>query len=607
MSRLMSFFSSDDPVPEAIESHPLNELPPTTAHMYPPASGTLASVDHDDCRPSAITHMYPPQPSVCRVRDDDKQWPNKVFLKEVDQSFKLCEDVRELHFSNHNLLLRKCNTQVTSNVHESDMQLAIAQYQQQNQSLQRDNANALASLDQNHRKEVAELQNNMALGLHKAQNEGRAEIEHLLVEKEVQFEREMHLARDRFLADNEAELTRLDAKYSSKINSLDSQIRHANTASPASTPAWWHLVGKKPVATCTNIIGFSPISDSSSESDADEELQMDSSMPLTSLLGDIPIGNATVGMLAEALAKVLQNSQTTSPRGPRSGRKQPKPPVKSFTDTQHRDNKANVRELFKIAFHATKDEEYMLHVLASREAILSFTHGISTGPDPLAMQWDMATTYRSEWNQKVIDLLCTQYTTLQAINQWSRRSPQSIKDDIITKFSQCRRCWRKAQPLSLSDGTRETMQQVGDRLVDQTNERLWLARVITHRATKFETRKKVMLTLLSDRNATGKDDKAVWVYLQSIVVFHQKSMPWRADFSHEMQIIDQQRLTGASIFTPRGNKPAKRLRNTHRESSCIAIEGLPRTFYNPSWLADQRLSFTVSKKKSQKMEIIVAR
>ncbi|KAG2052064.1 hypothetical protein BDR06DRAFT_888444, partial [Suillus hirtellus] len=129
-----------------------------------------------------------------------------------------------------------------------------------------------------------------------------------------------------------------------------------------------------------------------------------------------------------------------------------------------------VRELFKIAFHATKDEEYMLHVLASCEAILSFTHGTGTGPDPLAMQWDMVTTYRSEWNQKVIDLLCTQYTTLQVINQWSRRSPQSIKDDIITKFSQCRRCWRKAQPLSLSDSTHETMQQVGDRLVDQMNE-----------------------------------------------------------------------------------------------------------------------------------------
>ncbi|KAG1905192.1 uncharacterized protein F5891DRAFT_1183129 [Suillus fuscotomentosus] len=220
MSHLMSFFSSDDPVPEAIESHPLNELPPTTAHTYPPASGTLASPvisSNKEC----LMELDNPWQSVHRVRDDNEQRLNKVLLKEVDQLFKLREDVRELHFSNHNLLLWKRNTQVTSNVRESDMQLTIVQYQQQNQSLQCDNANALASLDQNHRKEVAELQSNMALGLHKAQNEGHAEIENLLVEKEVQFEHEMHLARDRFLADNEAELTRLDAKYSSKINLLD--------------------------------------------------------------------------------------------------------------------------------------------------------------------------------------------------------------------------------------------------------------------------------------------------------------------------------------------------------------------------------------------------
>lgn len=38
------------------------------------------------------------------------------------------------------------------------MQSAIAQHQQQNQSLQCDSANALASLDENHCKEVAELQ-----------------------------------------------------------------------------------------------------------------------------------------------------------------------------------------------------------------------------------------------------------------------------------------------------------------------------------------------------------------------------------------------------------------------------------------------------------------
>lgn len=38
--------------------------------------------------------------------------PNKIFLKEVDQSSRLRDDVRELQFSKHDLLLRKRQSQV---------------------------------------------------------------------------------------------------------------------------------------------------------------------------------------------------------------------------------------------------------------------------------------------------------------------------------------------------------------------------------------------------------------------------------------------------------------------------------------------------------------
>ncbi|KAG2028902.1 hypothetical protein BDR03DRAFT_988104 [Suillus americanus] len=284
MSCLMSLFSSDDPVPEVVELHPLHKLCSATTHTYLPANAMLAGIDHNDCCPSAITHTYPLQPALSSNEESaielDNSWqsahrPNKVFLKEVDRSSKLREDV------------------LTSNARESQMQSAIAQHQQQNQSLQHDSANALTSLDENHHKEVAELQNNMVLDRQKAQTEARAEIEHFLAEKQSRFEHEMCLGRDRLLANNESELTRLDAKYSSKINSLDNQIRHANALSPVLTPAWRHFVGKKPVATCTNIVGFSLIPGSSSKSDADEEPQTDSRPSLTSLLGDVPITNAT--------------------------------------------------------------------------------------------------------------------------------------------------------------------------------------------------------------------------------------------------------------------------------------------------------------------------
>ncbi|KAG1813077.1 hypothetical protein DFJ58DRAFT_850689 [Suillus subalutaceus] len=252
--------------------------------------------------------------------------------------------------------------QITSNVRESQLQSAIAQHQQQNQSLQDDSTNALTSLDENDRKEVAELQNNMVLDRQKAQTEACAEIEHFLAEKNLSLNTKW---------------------YSSKINSLDNQIRHANALSPAFAPAWQHLVGKKPVATYSR--------SSSDLKRTDEEPQTDSRPSLTSLLGDVPIMNATIGMLAEALAKVLQTPQMMSSRGPCPRRKRLKPPVESFMDTQRQDNKANVRELFKNAFHATKDEEFMLHVSASHEAILSFAHGTGPGPDPLAMRWDMTT------------------------------------------------------------------------------------------------------------------------------------------------------------------------------------------------------------------------
>ncbi|KAG1837610.1 hypothetical protein C8R48DRAFT_680274 [Suillus tomentosus] len=463
-----------------------------------------------------------------RKRDEDDQRPNKIFLKEVDQSSRLRDDVRELQFSKHDLLLRKRQIQINANSRELDLQSTITQYREHQGFLERDKADALTILNENHHKELAELQNRMVLGLHEAQQEACTERDALLAEKDALLQYEARVAREKLLAEKEAELARFSFEYSSKIASLD-----AKDLSP-------HV---------RILSGFSTIPDPSSDSDGNEGPQTsiggDAAPPLTSLLADVPIQDATVGMLVEALAKVLQiPSQTTSPKAARSKRKTHKPPIEDFTDAQRRNNKANVRELFYTAFHIVKDDEYMLH-----------------------------------WNHKVIDILCSQYTGMFEKDHSASRSRQSIINDITKKFNQCRHSWRKAQPRMLSDGTRETMQEVEDRLVDQTNERLQLTRVLTRRATKFETRKKVTSALLSDRIATGKDDQVVWAYLQSLVetlgkdgmssdeseheegevqVFWLKKMPWRADVDNEMRIIDQQRLAGAANFTPRGSKPAKR-------------------------------------------------
>lgn len=111
-----------------------------------------------------------------------------------------------------------------------------------------------------------------------------------------------------------------------------------------------------------------------SSSDEDEELQTgtkgDAVPLLTSLLADVPIQNATVGMLAEALAKVLQvQSQATRPGAARSKRKTHEPPVESFTDAQRRTNKVSY---FPTAVDATKNVSgqcsgAILHVIPFRE------------------------------------------------------------------------------------------------------------------------------------------------------------------------------------------------------------------------------------------------
>ncbi|KAG1795959.1 uncharacterized protein HD556DRAFT_1307186 [Suillus plorans] len=215
----------------------------------------------------------------------------------------------------------------------------------------------------------------------------------------------------------------------------------------------------------TNIVGFLIIPDVNSDSDGDKG----SEPPLTSLLANIPIQNATVSMLIEALTKVLILLQTTSPRAAQLKHKSHEPPTENFTDVQRQNNKANVWELFYMVFNFVKDDKYMLHVTALCKAILSFMRGLGTGPDHLKLHWDMMTTHKSQWNQKVIDILCTQYTYMFEKSQLVSRSCQPIIDDITKKFHQCRSSWRKAQPCMLSDGARETMQEVGDQLVNQTN------------------------------------------------------------------------------------------------------------------------------------------
>jgi hypothetical protein len=117
----------------------------------------------------------------------------------------------------------------------------------------------------------------MVLGIREAEQEARTERDISLAKQDAFFQYEGNVAKKKLLAEKEAELARLAAGYSSKIASLDvrtdmfvcgafltylqSQMQQANIASSSpSLPSWRHVVGKRPVATCTNIVGFSIVS-----------------------------------------------------------------------------------------------------------------------------------------------------------------------------------------------------------------------------------------------------------------------------------------------------------------------------------------------------------
>ncbi|KAG2057306.1 hypothetical protein BDR06DRAFT_969494 [Suillus hirtellus] len=238
----------------------------------------------------------------------------------------------------------------------------------------------------------------VAFDLHEVQNTAHVERDYVLAEKEV-YQCKTTLAREKVLAENEIELACLTAQYSSKNVSLDISDEHPESP-----------VDKEPQATSSD----------------------DARHLLTSLLADVPIEKAMVGMLAEALAKSLQRQQIASHPESHSRCKNADHPVECFTDAQHRNNKANVHELFQAEFHLTRDEDYMLYNGASQEVVISFIDGRGPSLDPLMLQWDIMATHTS-WSgtNRVLSCRNTKFetclkVTLTLLSDWK----VTQKDDL---------------------------------------------------------------------------------------------------------------------------------------------------------------------------------
>ncbi|KAI6126527.1 hypothetical protein F5141DRAFT_1209787 [Pisolithus sp. B1] len=250
-------------------------------------------------------------------------------------------------------------------------------------------------------------------------------------------------------------------------------------------------------------------------------------------------------------------------------------------------NLAHVRDLFKMAFKVTQDEDFLQCGGASSQVTKVFVQGTGPGPDPSHLQWDFNHPASSPWNQAVISQLMCLLVDMRQNWTIETRSDEYWTGKIKQKFAWIKRCVDRAKP------------RVHDDLSVETNAEV----------AKYQHRKDITKAMVAVKEAKGDDDIVAWWFLHSVItklgsdgmssedsdgedtktIFCMHTLPWRRDIVKELNLIDQQRLQDSSIFSPRGAKAAKHIRcNNFSPSERKAVEGLPRPFYDESWLAQNK-------------------
>jgi hypothetical protein len=100
----------------------------------------------------------------------------------------------------------------------------------------------------------------------------------------------------------------------------------------------------------------------------------------------------------------------------------------------------------------------------------------------------------------------------------------------------------------------------------------------------YEWLRDVVRTLGND--GTSSDESSVDE--DGMSVYTVKRLPWRRNIEKELAIIDALRTQEQGIYTRRGSKPLKRIRDVHGPvSTREPVRGLPRIFYDAVWLQSE--------------------
>ncbi|HEV7738570.1 MAG TPA: hypothetical protein VGO47_14515 [Chlamydiales bacterium] len=305
------------------------------------------------------------------------------------------------------------------------------------------------------------------------------------------------------------------------------------------------------------------------------------------------------------------------------------------------------REIVKEVLGLDNDEDITSHDPPPPPVICLFETNYESGPELDDLRLDMKGKLLSEWNQAVARLLTDEFKNQQKCHGLPERSDAYMKDIFLEKIKRLRTIWRDAQPHTNLDGSVETVEDLETRLFRKkvtvtTSARRNTRRenvslsfnklFLSHKAQKYNWRIRTVTTTLQLKEAENASDIKIWAWLRVMLqhlgpegmssedtctegletVYRVKILNWRHNIENELSIIDRQRILDADIFSPRGSKPAKRLRSDGNPvSTRKPVKKLPRALYDDAWYQlkpkeYRELTLCVSKEQFERIGNITA-
>ncbi|KAH0828844.1 hypothetical protein J3R83DRAFT_3314 [Lanmaoa asiatica] len=223
--------------------------------------------------------------------------------------------------------------------------------------------------------------------------------------------------------------------------------------------------------------------------------------------------------------------------------------------------------------------------------------------------FDLSRNYASPWNTFLLELLLRELQSCCQEENWAvKKSDNYIREILRERYKRLRTIWRNAQPKVTDKGHLEAPGETETHLINERMQASKESRQATRRRNKYQRRKIVLNRIVGLKSDTHDDDLPSWQWLQDLIktlgehgmsseesavengldnVLRVKTMDWRRNIDHELDIVDLQCVIDSDIFCPQGSRPMHRICATENPTTeRDAVRGLPLALYDGAWIAD---------------------